>query len=199
MFIRSMNVDARSNPASPVNARPKSAAGMSFAITGDRQTRKDAAITAILTAENAGGAAGANERARDVRHGSPLAQLHGTGVNPTSRISDCARRFARVARRFLSGRGAVRLRVRARPDRQRCCAGARAEGTTPVDATSGGGTVVKHTSLALAMLGTLGLAAGPNTAFGLGTTGSEPVSALVTGAVLLLLAAAARRAPVRKD
>ena len=59
--------------------------------------------------------------------------------------------------------------------------------------------MVKHTSLALAMLGTLGLAAGPNTAFGLGTSGSEPVSALVTGAVLLLLAAAARRAPVRKD
>jgi hypothetical protein len=59
--------------------------------------------------------------------------------------------------------------------------------------------VVRHTSLALAVLGTLGLAAGPNTAFGLGTVGSEPVSALVTGAVLLLLATAARRTPARKE
>ena len=55
--------------------------------------------------------------------------------------------------------------------------------------------VVRHTSLALAMLGTLGLAAGPNTTFGLATAGSEPISALLTGAVLLLLAAAARRTP----
>ena len=59
--------------------------------------------------------------------------------------------------------------------------------------------MVRHMALALAIVGTLGLAAGPNTAFGMATTGSEPVSALVTGAVLLLLASAARRAPVRKE
>jgi len=59
--------------------------------------------------------------------------------------------------------------------------------------------VVKHLSLLLAIVGTLGLAAGPNAAFGLGTAGSEPVLALVTGAILLLLASAARRAPVRKE
>ena len=60
--------------------------------------------------------------------------------------------------------------------------------------------MVRHTSLALALLGTLGLAAGPNTAFGMATGGaSEATSALITGAVLLLLATAARRAPaVRK-
>ena len=58
---------------------------------------------------------------------------------------------------------------------------------------------MRHTWLALAMLGTLGLTAGPRTVFGLETIRSEPVSTLVTGAVLLLLAAAARRAPARKD
>lgn len=59
--------------------------------------------------------------------------------------------------------------------------------------------MVRHTSLVLAIVGTLGLAAGPNTAFGFASVGSEPVSALVTGAVLLLLASAARRAPIRKE
>ena len=59
--------------------------------------------------------------------------------------------------------------------------------------------MVRHTSLALAMLGTLGLAAGPNTAIGMATSGSESVSALLTGAVLLLLAAAARRTPIGKE
>ena len=58
---------------------------------------------------------------------------------------------------------------------------------------------MKHVTLALALLGTLGLTAGPNTAFGISANGSEPVSALITGAVLLLVAAAARRAPARKE
>jgi hypothetical protein len=58
--------------------------------------------------------------------------------------------------------------------------------------------VVKQISLALAVVGTLGLAAGPNTAFGMAAAGSEAVSALVTGAILLLLAAAARRAPATR-
>jgi hypothetical protein len=53
--------------------------------------------------------------------------------------------------------------------------------------------------LALALLGALGLTAGPRTVFGLETVRSEPVSALVTGAVLLLLAAAARRTPASKE
>lgn len=59
--------------------------------------------------------------------------------------------------------------------------------------------VAKHTTLALALLGTLGFAAGPSSAFGSGAGGSEPVSALITGAVLLLLSAAARRAPLGKN
>jgi hypothetical protein len=50
------------------------------------------------------------------------------------------------------------------------------------------------------MLATLGLAAGPRTALGVATSGSEAVSALVTGAILLLLATAARRTPsARKE
>jgi len=49
------------------------------------------------------------------------------------------------------------------------------------------------------MLGALGLAAGPSTAIGMATGGSEAMSALVTGAVLLLLASAVRHAPVRKE
>jgi hypothetical protein len=46
--------------------------------------------------------------------------------------------------------------------------------------------------LALALVATLGLAAGPNSALGM-ATGSEAFSVLVTGGFLLLLAAAARR------
>ena len=64
---------------------------------------------------------------------------------------------------------------------------------------TGGGTVLKQASLGLAIVGTLGLATGPNSALTWATSGSEAVSALVTGAVLLLLAAAARRSPARKD
>ena len=56
--------------------------------------------------------------------------------------------------------------------------------------------VVRNTSLVLALVGALGLAAGPSSTLGKVTTGSEAVSALVMGAVLLLLAAAARRAPM---
>jgi len=59
--------------------------------------------------------------------------------------------------------------------------------------------VLKVVTLALAVFATLGLAAGRNTPFGLATSGSEPASALITGAILLLLAAAARRAPVPKE
>ena len=53
-------------------------------------------------------------------------------------------------------------------------------------------------ALALALLATLGLAAGPNNALEIASSGSEALSALMTGAFLLLLAAVARRAPVVK-
>jgi hypothetical protein len=59
--------------------------------------------------------------------------------------------------------------------------------------------LVRHTTLVVAILATLGLAATPSNALGIPTSGSEAVSALMTGAVLMLLAAVARRAPVRKE
>jgi hypothetical protein len=55
--------------------------------------------------------------------------------------------------------------------------------------------LVKHTILALAIASTLGLAAAPTRAIEIATSGSEALSALITGTVLLLLAAAARRVP----
>jgi hypothetical protein len=45
----------------------------------------------------------------------------------------------------------------------------------------------------------MGLAAAPTAAFSLVPAGSEAGSALVTGTVLLALATAARRVPVRKQ
>ena len=60
--------------------------------------------------------------------------------------------------------------------------------------------MVKQLSLVLATLATLGFAAAePSTALRMATSGSESVSALLTGAVLLLVASAARRAPARKE
>ena len=59
--------------------------------------------------------------------------------------------------------------------------------------------MVRHTILALAIASTLGLAAAPSTAMEIAASGSEAFSALITGAVLLLLAAAAKRVPVRKQ
>lgn len=58
--------------------------------------------------------------------------------------------------------------------------------------------MVRQLFLLIAILATLGLASEPGRTFGFGTGPSEPVSALVMGTVLLLLAAVARRAPVRK-
>ena len=54
-------------------------------------------------------------------------------------------------------------------------------------------------TLVLALAGTLGLAAGPSTGLGFVAGWSEAASTFVTGAVLLLLAAAARRVPARKQ
>jgi hypothetical protein len=59
--------------------------------------------------------------------------------------------------------------------------------------------VVKFTSLALAIVATLGLTAGPRTGLWLSSAQFETVSTLTTGALLLVLATAARRQPVRKD
>ena len=59
--------------------------------------------------------------------------------------------------------------------------------------------MVKFMSLALAVAATLGLAAGPRTGLGLSSAQFETLSTLTTGAVLLVLATAARRQPVRKD
>lgn len=58
---------------------------------------------------------------------------------------------------------------------------------------------LRHAWLAVAIVGALGLAASPSSPFSMQSGGSEAVSALSTGAVLLLLAAAARRVPVRKE
>jgi hypothetical protein len=54
-------------------------------------------------------------------------------------------------------------------------------------------------SLALAVFATLGLAAGPQTGLWLSSSQFETVSTLTTGAVLLVLASAARRQAVRKN
>jgi hypothetical protein len=59
--------------------------------------------------------------------------------------------------------------------------------------------VVRIMSLALAMLGALGLAAERADALSNVTTGSEAFSALIMGAVLLLLGAAVRRTPITKE
>jgi len=59
--------------------------------------------------------------------------------------------------------------------------------------------LVRHTILALAIASTLGLAAAPSQAIDLATSGSEALSALITGTVLLLLGAAAKRVPARKQ
>jgi hypothetical protein len=59
--------------------------------------------------------------------------------------------------------------------------------------------VVKETTLALAVIATLGLTAGPNTGLAISSAGFETLSTLMTGAVLLLLATVARRAPARKE
>jgi hypothetical protein len=59
--------------------------------------------------------------------------------------------------------------------------------------------LVRHTILALAIASTLGLAAAPSAAIQIATSGSEALSALLTGTVLLLLAAAAKRVPARKQ
>ena len=59
--------------------------------------------------------------------------------------------------------------------------------------------MVKFMSLALAVFATLGLAAGPNTGLWLSSSQFETVSTLTTGAVLLVLASAARRQAVRKN
>jgi hypothetical protein len=55
--------------------------------------------------------------------------------------------------------------------------------------------VVKLTFLAVSVAATLGIAAVPPQAVTFATTGSEAFSAFATGAVLLLLAAAAKRVP----
>ena len=60
--------------------------------------------------------------------------------------------------------------------------------------------MVRLTSLTLAIIGTMGLAAVPTSAFSIAPAGSEAALALVTGAVLLTFAMAARRlGPARKD
>ena len=59
--------------------------------------------------------------------------------------------------------------------------------------------MVKFMSLAFAVVAALGLAAGPKTGHWLSSAQFETVSTLTTGAVLLVLASAARRQPVRKN
>ena len=58
--------------------------------------------------------------------------------------------------------------------------------------------MVKFMSLALAVFATLWLAAGPKTVLWLSSAQFETISTLTTGAVLLVLASAARRQAVRK-
>ena len=59
--------------------------------------------------------------------------------------------------------------------------------------------MVRHTSLALAVLAGLGMAAGPSNVLGVAAARSEVFSALATGVVLILLAVGVRRTPARKD
>jgi hypothetical protein len=59
--------------------------------------------------------------------------------------------------------------------------------------------VVRPTFLTLAILGAMGLAAGPTGALSVVPGGSEAASALFTGALLLMLATVARRIPIRKE
>jgi hypothetical protein len=62
-----------------------------------------------------------------------------------------------------------------------------------------GGIVVKHTFLVLAAIATLGVTASPNTGLAISAAGFETLSTFMTGAVLLLLATAARRTSARKE
>ena len=58
--------------------------------------------------------------------------------------------------------------------------------------------MVKRTTLVIATVAALGLAAKPPAAFEMATAGSEPVSALLVGAFMLLVAAVAKRTSVRE-
>lgn len=59
---------------------------------------------------------------------------------------------------------------------------------------------MKYTVLSsLALTAALGVAAGPTTALRITTVGSEALSVLITGALFLLLAAAAKRIPVARN
>ena len=58
--------------------------------------------------------------------------------------------------------------------------------------------MVKFMSLALAAAATLGLATGPKTGLWLSSAQFETISTLTTGAVLLVLATAARKRLLRK-
>lgn len=59
--------------------------------------------------------------------------------------------------------------------------------------------MVRYLVFGVSLAGALGMAAAPQTALRVATEGSEALSALLTGAFLLLLASAARRAPADKD
>lgn len=59
--------------------------------------------------------------------------------------------------------------------------------------------MVKFMSLAFAAVAALGLTAGPKTGLWLSSAQFETVSTLTTGAVLFVLAMAARRQPLREE
>lgn len=59
--------------------------------------------------------------------------------------------------------------------------------------------MVRRTSLALAVIGGLGMAAGPSNALGQAAARSEVVSALAMGVLLILLAVGVRRTPVGRE
>jgi hypothetical protein len=59
--------------------------------------------------------------------------------------------------------------------------------------------VVKQTSLLLGIVAALGVTASPSSGLSISAAGFETLATLMTGAVLLMLATAARRAPARKE
>lgn len=59
--------------------------------------------------------------------------------------------------------------------------------------------MVRYAVLGISLVGALGTAAAPQAALRVATEGSEALSALLTGAFLLLVASAARRTPAEKD
>lgn len=119
--------------------------------------------------------------------------------------SNSSKRFGAGSRlpslHMATGRNA-RMAIRpnaARHGRRGSAAGAEPQAGAGHSGDGGTRTMVRKTTLALAAVSALGLAGVPANVGVIATPMSEASSALLTGAVLLLIAAAARRGLVRKS